>query len=100
MCDAWQWQDLSAVVVKVSLCLGLLFTFPVMLVPVYEILEGALLSTKLFTDNVRPSQRSQAFNLVRAGVVTGTVLAAAVVPGFGIFISLVGALSSPYFLIC
>lgn len=37
-------EDWSTVAVKLSLCLGLLFTFPVMLVPVYEILERSLQS--------------------------------------------------------
>ena len=76
---------------KLSLCLGLLFTFPVMLVPVYEIVEGALLEKPWFVDHVRPSQRKQAFDVVRVCIVALTVLLAAVIPGFGIFISLVGA---------
>ena len=37
-------EDWSTVAVKLSLCLGLLFTFPVMMVPVYEILERSLQS--------------------------------------------------------
>lgn len=37
-------EDWSTVAVKISLCVGLLFTFPVMMVPVYEILERSLQS--------------------------------------------------------
>ena len=37
-------EDWSTVAVKLSLCVGLLFTFPVMMVPVYEILERSLQS--------------------------------------------------------
>lgn len=37
-------EDWSTVAVKLSLCLGLLFTFPVMMVPVYEIVERSLQS--------------------------------------------------------
>ena len=35
-------QDWTTVAVKLALCLGLLFTFPVMMVPVFEILERSL----------------------------------------------------------
>lgn len=101
ICGAPSSQDWSAVTVKVSLCLGLLFTFPVMLVPVYEIVEGKLLKLEWFLASVRPSLRPQAFNAIRMLIVGLTVVTAAVVPGFGLFISLVGTLGcqqppSPY----
>lgn len=35
-------HDWTTVAVKLALCLGLLFTFPVMMVPVFEILERSL----------------------------------------------------------
>ena len=35
-------QDWTTIAVKLALCLGLLFTFPVMMVPVFEILERSL----------------------------------------------------------
>ncbi len=38
-------HDWSTVAVKLALCLGLLFTFPVMMVPVFEILERSLQQT-------------------------------------------------------
>jgi len=85
-------HDASAITVKLSLCLGLLFTFPVMLVPVYEIVEGALLEQSWFTERVRPSQRKAAFDVVRICIVSSTIFLAAMIPGFGIFISLVGSL--------
>ena len=33
----------TSTVVKISLCIGLFFTFPIMLIPVYEIIERGLL---------------------------------------------------------
>jgi len=82
----------AAIVVKVSLCLGLLFTFPVMMVPVYEIVETSLEVMPWFTNMIRPQAREQAFSTLRAAVVLLTTLLAASVPGFGLFISLVGSL--------
>ena len=38
-------HDWTTVAVKLALCLGLLFTFPVMMVPVFEILERSLQQT-------------------------------------------------------
>lgn len=78
------------VLVKVALSVGLLLTFPVMLVPVYEIIEAGLLSSAQFTTVVRPAIRPVVFSFVRVCVVAVTVMLAAVVPGFGIFVALVG----------
>jgi thiol:disulfide interchange protein len=68
-------QDVSVVLVKVALSLGLLLTFPVMLLPVYEILETSLLASQRFCSMVRPSIRHVAFSLVRVAVVAVTVRA-------------------------
>lgn len=69
------WQT---VIVKLCLCTGLLFTYPVMMTPVYEVLERRLLRS-------RPSQ------LLRTLIVLATVWIAVSVPHFGDFLSLVGS---------
>ena len=69
------WQT---VIVKLCLCTGLLFTYPVMMTPVYEVLERRLL-------------RSQPSQLLRTLIVLATVWIAVSVPHFGDFLSLVGS---------
>ena len=78
--------------IQISLCLGLFFTFPVMMVPVYDILERTFTARKWF-DNYARSETTKyyLFNVLRAVLVTITVVAAVTVPGFGLFISLIGS---------
>jgi solute carrier family 36 (proton-coupled amino acid transporter) len=47
----------STAAVKGALCCALFFTFPVMMVPVYEILERTLDASPAFTAHVAPRQR-------------------------------------------
>jgi hypothetical protein len=49
--------DISTKAVKLALCCALFFTFPVMMVPVYEIVERAMDSTPWFQHSVAPGQR-------------------------------------------
>lgn len=85
-------HDLSTILVKVGLCIGLFFTYPVMMYPVHEIFEMKLLQSSWFQTKVQPS--SQLHSLLpialRGLSVLGTAILAVSVPGFGIFISLVG----------
>lgn len=85
-------HDLSTVLVKIGLCIGLFFTYPVMMYPVHEIFEGKLLQSAWFQTKVSPSSYlfSLLPNAIRGVTVLGTAILAASVPGFGIFISLVG----------
>jgi proton-coupled amino acid transporter len=85
-------QDLSTQLVKVGLCIGLFFTYPVMMYPVHDIFEGKLLHSSWFQKNVPPSSKLHALllNAVRGASVLATAILAVSVPGFGIFISLVG----------
>jgi len=85
-------NDLSTILVKIGLCIGLFFTYPVMMYPVHEIFEGKLLQSAWFQTKVSPSSYlfSLLPNAVRGATVLGTAVLAVSVPGFGIFISLVG----------
>ena len=47
----------STFAVKLALCCALFFTFPVMMVPVYEILENALDASPWVEHNVSPRRR-------------------------------------------
>ncbi|XP_028784900.1 amino acid transporter ANT1-like [Neltuma alba] len=82
--------------VKVGLCLGLVFTFPIMVHPVNEIVEGWLKRFKWFkylhaddNDSTRLGRIGTYVN--RAILVTGLVVMASRVPAFGEFASLVGS---------
>ncbi|KAL0023628.1 hypothetical protein WJX77_008721 [Trebouxia sp. C0004] len=86
-------HDRSTVAVKLALCLGLLFTFPVMMVPVFEILERSLQQTASFSDKYSSRTQSAVFVAVRIALVLLIALVAAGVPGFGLFISLIGSLA-------
>ncbi|KAK3259329.1 hypothetical protein CYMTET_31666, partial [Cymbomonas tetramitiformis] len=85
-------KDWTASAVKIFLCLGLFFTFPVMMVPVYEIVEENLMGVPWIQGQLSPAGRRNIFNIVRAFLVLFAAFCAASVPGFGIFISLVGSL--------
>lgn len=71
--NSWQ-----TVVVKICLCTGLVFTYPMMMYPVYEVAERRLWQG-------RPCQ------LLRTLIVLTTAWIAVSVPHFGAFLSLVGS---------
>lgn len=74
---------------KVSLCCGLLFTYPIMSFPVIELIEE-------FLGKTADSSAGEAMkrNLLRTVFVLGTGGTAYMIPKFGVFISLVGASAS------
>ncbi|CAI5711876.1 unnamed protein product [Peronospora destructor] len=77
-----------ATLVKVSLCLGLFFTYPVMLFPVFEILQPMMTRGQ----RLESLQLSQTKDIVlRTGIVLVTAVIAAGIPDFGWFISFVGS---------
>ncbi|KAK4272637.1 hypothetical protein QN277_021161 [Acacia crassicarpa] len=85
--------------VKVGLCLGLVFTFPTMIHPVNEIVEGKLERFKWFKkylhandDNDHSTRLRKIGTYVsRAILVAGLAVVAMYVPAFGVFASLVGS---------
>ncbi|XP_030531809.1 amino acid transporter ANT1 [Rhodamnia argentea] len=88
----------TTVAVQIGLCLGLAFTFPIMLHPINEILEDQLKRTKcyqkLLGDELTCSKRkigNCAVYVLRSAVVLGLGALASCVPGFGTFVSLVGS---------
>lgn len=85
-------QGLSTILVKLGLCVGLFFTYPVMMYPVHEIFEGMLMESVWFQTNAPPSSHMHSFLCVgvRGASIIGTAVLAVSVPGFAIFISLVG----------
>ncbi|KAG2686807.1 hypothetical protein I3760_09G024600 [Carya illinoinensis] len=89
-------HDWWAVAVQVGLCLGLIFTFPIMIHPIKEIVEGNLDKSKWFQNLLCNSDystriRKFAMYMSRAILVISLALLASYVPGFGIFASLVGS---------
>ncbi|KAJ7538524.1 hypothetical protein O6H91_11G052800 [Diphasiastrum complanatum] len=84
-------NDWLTIVVKVGLCIALFFTFPVMMIPVYEIFEGWIINWD--QNSVLPRPNSQKY-LSRGlhGVLVLTIGFVAIwVPEFGAFISVVGS---------
>ncbi|XP_054803913.1 amino acid transporter ANT1-like [Prosopis cineraria] len=83
--------------VKAGLCLGLVFTFPIMVHPVNEIVEGKLESFKWFRkylhadDNDSTGLGKFGTYTSRAILVAGLAVMALCVPAFGVFASLVGS---------
>ena len=73
MANTW-----SATFVKCALCLGLYLTFPVMMFPIWNIVEAP---------NIRPQHRI----MLRSSLVLCSATVAYLVPNFGKFLALVGA---------
>ncbi|GJP52141.1 hypothetical protein CLOM_g11237 [Closterium sp. NIES-68] len=86
-------RDLSTDIVKLGLCVGLFFTFPVMMHPVHEIFERRIMLTLAFQRHVQPYPRLRRFLLraVRALIVLAAAMVAVQVPGFATFIAFVGS---------
>lgn len=78
------------VAVKLALCFALLFTYVLMMFPVFEVLENNWLIRLLHLGS--PEHVEWRRGAGRVGVVLLTVITAIVVPDFGYFISFVGAL--------
>lgn len=74
--------------VKVFLCLGLFFTYPVMLFPVFEVLQPMMACGNKLES---PASTQKKGVVLRAGIVLLTAVIAAGVPDFGRFISFIGS---------
>ncbi|MED6176098.1 ADP/ATP carrier protein [Stylosanthes scabra] len=83
-------RDWSSLAVQVGLCIGLVFTFPTMLHPINEIVEGKL---KIFRRDNDGSARvgKTAIYISRAVVVVVLAILASFVPEFSVFASFVGS---------
>ena len=68
----------SATFVKCALCLGLYLTYPIMMFPIWTIVESPTISNK-------------SRFMVRSSMVCASALIAYAVPNFGVFLSLVGS---------
>ncbi|KAJ7542689.1 hypothetical protein O6H91_09G006800 [Diphasiastrum complanatum] len=86
-------NEWTTVAVKISLCIALFFTFPVMMHPVYDIFERKLGMTDWYQKSVSksPKLRELLSRSLRGLVVLIIGFVAVLVPGFGVFISLVGS---------
>ncbi|KAJ1390679.1 Amino acid transporter, transmembrane domain [Sesbania bispinosa] len=83
-------RNWSSLAVQVGLCLGLTFTFPIMLHPINEIVEGKL---KMIHRNNNDTTvlGNIGIYISRAIVVVGLAFIASYVPEFGVFASFVGS---------
>ncbi|KAK4281763.1 hypothetical protein QN277_013218 [Acacia crassicarpa] len=90
-------RNWSSLAVQVGLCLGLVFTFPIMVHPINEIVEVKLKRIKYFYRQNRDSNDSLTrlgkigIYISRAVVVAVLAILASCVPAFGVFASFVGS---------
>eukprot|EP01018_Ginkgo_biloba_P011949 Gb_34829 [translate_table: standard] len=86
-------NDWSTVAVKIGLCIALVLTFPVMMYPVHEMFEEKLLESSWFHKLCfsSPSVQKILLNTLRGICIVTLAILASSVPGFGIFVSLVGS---------
>ncbi|XP_010557964.1 PREDICTED: amino acid transporter ANT1 [Tarenaya hassleriana] len=91
-------KNWSAIAVQIGLCVGLTFTFPIMVHPLNEIIEQKLKRTEWFqkhqyTDGTHSTTKlcRCVVYLTRTILVVGLATVASFVPGFGSFASLVGS---------
>ncbi|OIW11403.1 hypothetical protein TanjilG_10721 [Lupinus angustifolius] len=83
-------RNWSSIAVQLGLCLGLVFTFPMIIHPINEILEGKL----NFVDrgNNEPTKMRKIWIYIsRTAVVVVLAILASFVPEFGVFASFVGS---------
>ncbi|KAL1204718.1 Amino acid transporter ANT1 [Cardamine amara subsp. amara] len=87
----------SAIAVQIGLCVGLTFTFPIMVHPLNEIIEQKLKRMDWFQkhrhecSNEAGSVSKYVIFMTRTLLVVGLAAIASLVPGFGTFASLVGS---------
>ncbi|KAI5425201.1 amino acid transporter ANT1 isoform X2 [Lathyrus oleraceus] len=84
-------RNWSSLTVQVGLCLGLMFTFPIMLHPINEIVEGKLRVTHRNNNNDSTEPGKTTIYISRAIVVVVLAVIASFVPEFGIFASFTGS---------
>ena len=81
-------HDSLTSIIQVFYCFGLLGSYPMQLMPVFEIVESSGLYSRLPTmDSFKPTKRM----LFRTTLVLITAVGAIVVPKFGLFINLIGS---------
>lgn len=86
-----------ALAVQIGMCLGLMFTFPIMVHPINEIIEGRFKKSNWFQNaeldgSNRPTRMGQfGIYLSRSILVIGLAILASCMPAFGVFASLVGS---------
>lgn len=75
------------------MCIGLAFTFPIMMHPIHDITEARLKSSGWFLKCCRKVRGAEGFGLhgVRIVMIVLMSALASFIPGFGAFISLVGS---------
>lgn len=96
-------NDWSSTAVKMGLCIALTLTFPIMMHPVYQIVEArlrAMSSGSWFKEMCYDADQGDGTGtgtervgvyIFRGMIVVGLALVASFVPGFGVMISLVGS---------
>ncbi|KAH7689477.1 solute carrier family 36 (proton-coupled amino acid transporter) protein [Dioscorea alata] len=86
-------QNWSSVAVKVGLCVALLFTFPIMMHPIHDIMESRLKSSGWFQKVSYNVRCAECVGLYGARIIMVMLLAtvASFIPGFGSFVSFVGS---------
>jgi len=86
-------NDWCTVGVKVGLCIALTLTYPVMMHPVHEIVNDKLMTTSWFQKVCLSSQLMEKLVIYsfRGSSVILLAIVASAVPGFAVFISLVGS---------
>uniref|UniRef100_J3MJK9 Amino acid transporter transmembrane domain-containing protein n=1 Tax=Oryza brachyantha TaxID=4533 RepID=J3MJK9_ORYBR len=83
----------SSAAVKVGLCIALVFTFPVMMHPIHEIVEARFQSSACFQKLSQKVRSAEWLGLHSSRIIMVTVLSvvASFIPSFGSFISFVGS---------
>ncbi|CAI8614988.1 unnamed protein product [Vicia faba] len=84
-------RNWSSLTVQVGLCLGLMFTFPIMLHPINEIVEGKLKLIHRNNNNDSTELGKITIYTSRAIVVVVLAVIASFVPEFGVFASFTGS---------
>ncbi|KAI4319559.1 hypothetical protein MLD38_033144 [Melastoma candidum] len=92
-------QTWTTIAVQIGLCLGLAFTFPIMVHPITEIFEEKLRRMAWFkslhrggdVDSAKSKRWRAVVCLIRGMLILGLGVVASSVPGFGVFVSLVGS---------
>ncbi|XP_004494295.1 amino acid transporter ANT1 isoform X2 [Cicer arietinum] len=84
-------RNWSSLTVQVGLCLGLMFTFPIMMHPINEIVEGKLKMIHRNNNNDSTELGKITIYISRSIVVVVLVVVASFVPEFAVFASFVGS---------
>ncbi|KAK8708539.1 hypothetical protein V6N13_059577 [Hibiscus sabdariffa] len=90
-------KDWTTIAIQIGMCMGLVFTFPIMVHPVCEIMEGKLKRNYWFQKLHNNDAESSITRLGKLGIyisravlVISLAVLASFIPGFGVLVSLVG----------